>query len=366
MSLITNPKADAAIAKKQQFAEERAQRLRDPRQRHMGIDKMALDEQTKERRAMRELEQQRDRFYDQQALEMDKHAMILQQEVDQVRRSRNTEVEAYRHTYQRKDMSREWDLNDPRRVVNALPARCNDKDPRCGPSSGQMFAGEDLAAAERRRAQMRQLNRWTEEQMEEKAVRKWNEKDIDRQYEERAEEIAHRTFLIEQHAAEQRRRMAQTTAHFNRELADQKRREEGNRREKDTLKNLEEMHNTLHSDLMQESIEQPRARADFKGMTPAQLARVRAEQDAQRAEAQQRKLSELEEERRRDAQAAMDTRMALTLDRQRDRERRAARQQLAAEHQMQADQARARRAYLDETYQNAIGEEFFEPLGKCM
>lgn len=361
-----DPKTDAAIQKKRLFTEERAARLRDPRQRHMGIDRLALDEQAKEKAAMKALEEARDKFYDQQALEMDKHAMMLQQEVDQVRRSRNTEVEAYRKTYQRKDMTREWDLNDPRRIINSLPARCMDIDPRCGPSSGQLFAGEDLAAAERRRAQMRQLQRWTEEQMEEKAVRKWNEKDVDRQYEERAEEIAHRTFLIEQHAAEQRKKMLQTTAQFNREMAEQKKRENSNRRQREVSKNLEEMQNTLKSDFMVEDVEQTRTVADFKGMTPAQLAAVRAEQDRQRDEERRRKLAELEEERRRDAQAAMDTRMSITLDRQRERERREARQQLAAEHRMQSEQAKARRAYLDDTYRNAIGEEFFEPLGKCM
>ena len=361
-----DPKSDAAIAKKRRFAEERGERLRDARARHMGIDKGALEEQVKERDGMRELERQRDNFYDKQAVEMDKHAMMLQQEVDAVRRSRNAEVEAYRQTYQRKDMTRDWDLNDPRRVIDSLPARVNDNDPRCGPSSGQLFAGEDLAGAERRRAQMRQLDRWAQEQMEEKAVRKWNEKDIDRLYDERSEEVAHRTFQIEQHAAEQRRRMALTTANFNKELAEQKRRELSHRRERDTQKNLEEMQNTLCSDLMAESVTQPRGRADFKGMTPAQLAAVRAEQEAQRVKLADRRLGELEDERRRDAQAAMDTRMSMQLDRQRERERRGDRQQLAQDHKSQAAQAAAKKSYLDETYKNAIGEEFFKPLGRCL
>jgi hypothetical protein len=361
-----DPKSDAAIAKKRQFTEERAERLRDARQRHMGIDRVALDEQVKEKQAMRELEKQRDAFYDKQAIQMDRHATLLQAEVDSVRRSRNVEVEGFRQTYQRKDMGREWDLNNPRRIVDSLPARVSDTDPRCGPSSAQAFAGEDLAGAERRRAQMRQLNRWAGEQMEEKAVRKWNEADIDRQYDERAEEIAHRTYLLEQHAAEQRKRMAVTTAHFNRELAEQKRREEHQRKQRDTSQKLEEMQNTVTSGFMVEDVDAPRARADFKGMTPAQLAQVRLQQEAQRVEAANRRLAEAEDERRRDAQAAMDTRMALQLDRQRDRERRAGRQQLANEHLAQAEQARATKAHLDGVYRNAIGEEFFAPLGRCV
>lgn len=362
-----DPKSDAAIAKKRRFAEERAERLKDPRQRYMGIDKAALDEQVKERKAIQDLEKQRDGFYDKQAIEMDKHAQMLQQEVDAVRRSRNSEVESYRQTYQRKDMSREWDLNNPRRVIDSLPTRVNDNDPRCGPSSGQLFAGEDLSGTERKRAQMRQLQNWAEEQMEEKAIRKWNEKDIDRQYEERNEEIAHRTHLIEQHAAEQRKRMAVTTAHFNKELAEQKRREEAMRKLRDQQKNLEEMQNTAQSPFMVEDVEgTSRANSDYKGMTPAQLAKIRSEQEAQRQDMLNRKLAELEDERRRDAQALMDTRMATQLDRQRERERRQARQELAEQLKLQAEQSRQRKAELDATYRNAIGEEFFEPLGRCM
>lgn len=362
-----DPKSDVAIAKKRRFAEERAERLKDPRQRHMGIDKAALDEQVKEKRAIQDLERQRDGFFDNQAVEMDKHSQMLQQEVDAIRNSRNKEVEAYRSTYQRKDMAREWDLNNPRRIVDSLPARVNDNDPRCGPSSGQLFAGEDLAGAERRRAQARQLNRWSQEQMEEKAIRKWNEKDVDRQYEERSEEIAHRTFLMEQHAAEQRKRMAVTTAHFNKELAEQKRREEALRKQRDQDKNLEEMQNIADSAFMVEDKDGAvRTRADYKGMTGAQLARVRAEQEAQRQDMLDRKLAELEDERRRDAQAMMDTRMSSQLDRQRDRERRQARQQLAEELKAQADQSKDRKKQLDEVYRNAIGEEFFAPLGRCM
>src|SRR3989338_4457726 len=183
-------------------------------------------------------------------------------------------------------------------------------------------------------------------------------------YEERAEEVAHRTHLIEQHAADQRKRMAVTTAGFNKELAEQKRREEALRKMRDTSKNLEEMQNTATSPFMVEDKDgATRNRADYKGMTVDQLARVRAEQEAQRQDQLNRKLAELEDDRRREAQAAMDTRMATQLDRQRERERRADREKLAADLKAQADQAKAQRKHLDGVYANAIGEEFFEPLG---
>ena len=48
-----------------------------------------------------------------------------------------------------KTRGREWDLNDPDTLKKDRPAREGDDDPRCGPSSMQMFDGEDLHKAER-------------------------------------------------------------------------------------------------------------------------------------------------------------------------------------------------------------------------
>jgi hypothetical protein len=45
---------------------------------------------------------------------------------------------------QGKPTTREWDLNRPDAKKLDVPARLGDDDPRCGPSSLQRFAGEDL------------------------------------------------------------------------------------------------------------------------------------------------------------------------------------------------------------------------------
>lgn len=45
---------------------------------------------------------------------------------------------------QGKPTTREWDLNRPDAKKLDLPARVGDDDPRCGPASLQVFAGEDL------------------------------------------------------------------------------------------------------------------------------------------------------------------------------------------------------------------------------
>lgn len=55
---------------------------------------------------------------------------------------------AFRQT-QKKEETREFDLNDPEGLRKDRPAREGDDDPRCGPASLQKFDGEDLQKAER-------------------------------------------------------------------------------------------------------------------------------------------------------------------------------------------------------------------------
>ena len=358
--------SDTALSKKRQFAEERAARLRDPRVRCLGIDKVALDEQVKERKAMEQLEKDRDGFFDQQRLLMDKHAMVMQREVQQVRAARDKELEDYRSTYQKRDMRREWDLNDPKRVVGALPPRIGDTDPRTGASSLQKFEGEDLDLGERRRLQAEQQRKWCQAQQDEKLMKKWMEKDLQRQYEDRAEETAHRTWQVEQEIGKQRRQMSQTTAEFNRAMAEQKRQEKLKGKIDTTQKNLEEISNMLNDDCLGETTATSfTARADFKGMTNEQRAGIVAEQARQREQLRQRRLQEAEDSRVSDVQEQLQVRMAMQLDRARQRERRDELTKLGEQRKTQAEEAKQRKKELDETYANAIGEEYFV-YGKCL
>jgi len=358
--------SESALSKKRQFAEERAARLRDARVRCLGIDKTALDEQVAERKAMESLENDRDKFFDQQRLLMDKHAVVLEREMNHIRAQRDKELEDYRRTFQAKHASREWDLNDPKRVVGSLPARVGDNDLRLGPSSLQKFEGEDLDFGDRKRLQQQQQRNWVQQQTDERLMKKWMEQDGHRKYEDRAEEMAHRTWQIENSIAQQRRQISETNAAFNKAVADQKRQETLRSRFDNTAKNLEEIHNMMSNDLLIESTGPGfRKRADYKGMSREENKQILHEQATQREQLQQRRLHEAEDEKRRDTQELMQVRMAMTLDRQRERERRNAAQALGEEHKKQANEARDRKKHLDNLYENAIGEEYFV-YGKCL
>ena len=70
------------------------------------------------------------------------------------------QINAYRRAHQTPETAREWDLNDRHRWKQLTPARVADDDPRLGPSSGQIFAGEDLQVAARKKAQQEQLKHY--------------------------------------------------------------------------------------------------------------------------------------------------------------------------------------------------------------
>lgn len=364
--------SDSAIEKKRRFAEERAARLKDPKQRALGIDKAALDEQVREKEEIKRQEAERNAYFDRQALLMDKHACSLQGEVNEIRSRREKEVVEYRATFQKREAGRDFDLIDPKRITADIPARVHDEDPRNGASSLQRFAGEDLDAKERKRAQQEQQRRWAEQQVDEKLAKKWMEQEANRTYEDRAEETNYRTYQIEQNIAAQRRQRDTNQAEFNKALAEQKRREALRDKNIRTQQNLEEIQNMLNSDFLNEQEGAVSALGEvvkaerFKGLTSEQRKAIMDEQAKQREELRRRALQEAEDERQWAQQENMQIRMADALDRQRSRERRQEIERLAEERKQQAAAAAEKKRQTDKLFENQVGDNYYKHWGNCL
>ncbi|EKG08336.1 flagellar protofilament ribbon protein, putative [Trypanosoma cruzi] len=359
-------------SKKRLFMMQRAERLRDPKVRHMGIDKEALDDQVREKEALRRLEKERNEFFDRQALLMDRHAQALQKEVNEIRAGREKELKDYRETFQKKHMRREWDLNDPTWKVKDLPARVGDDDPRNGVSSLQKFEGEDLDFKNRRREQQLQQRDWAQQQVEEKLAKKWMEQEANHAFDERNEEVNRRIYEVERNIAEQRRLSHKNQAEFNKALAEQKRREAIRDKEEDTRKGLEEIRYHLEGDFLNETETMvgelgKKVKSDrYKGMTAEQKEQLYKDQALQRDAMRRRRLLEVEEEKHWGQQENLQLRMANALERQRERERRAEREAVAAEQKKQKEAAEIRRKKLDELYTNAVDEDYYKYWDLCM
>ncbi len=86
--------------------------------------------------------------------------ILLQEEGLSQQRQKEKELNQYRQLYQKPENAREWDLNDRNRWKYLTPTRITDQDSRLGPSSGQIFTGEDLQASIRKKAQQEQLKNY--------------------------------------------------------------------------------------------------------------------------------------------------------------------------------------------------------------
>eukprot|EP00759_Apiculatamorpha_spiralis_P055134 PhF_6_TR7289/c0_g1_i1/m.10897 len=356
--VLNNDAELSSLQRKNQLNEERLQRVLDPKIRTIGIDKAALDEQLREKQEIQKLEKDRDEYFNQQLLMMDQHAQYLQREADRVRSQKHANITNFHATYQKKQMGREWDLNDPKRVLHELPARVGDDDIRNGPASLQKFEGEDLDAACRKQVQAQQMRKWAQEQIDEREMKSLIEKEYNTAFDRRSEEMAHRAFQIEQQVASQRKQAAMTTAAFNKAIAEQKANEKKLGKHRETLHNLEEIRNMIDSDFLSES--QP---IREKGMSMSERQTILDQQQAQREELRQKKLRQAEEERQVAMQEEMERRMAVALERQRERERKQAVVTLGQDRQRQAEEASQKKAHLDKLYSNEIGAEFTGRFG---
>lgn len=280
-------------------------RVLDSKYRTIGIDKDALDQQVADRKAQEEADRQRDRAFDQMSNYYADQTSLAQQQADSIRRQVNMDHEDFRNQNQLKFTRREWDINRPDHKQIDAPGRVGDDDARCGPSSMQMFDGEDLSAGDRKAAQLEQAKNWWEEQAAQKAAMKAAEKESDMAY---AELIKYQDMMQNDAKSQEnslRREMNTTTADINRRLAEERKRKEEQERRSNLAANMAEMDATFNSPLLTEdpalaasALSTVRVRRDhFKGMSEAEKKAILDTQLAQMEENKARRAAkELEEQ----------------------------------------------------------------------
>jgi hypothetical protein len=363
--VASEDKAERSLAKRRALEAERAKRIFDVKARTIGVDVETLRQQVAEKRHLKELEAERDLFYDQIRVSMDGHAKFLQQEVEHAAAQKSIQTDQYRLTFQKKESRREWDLNDPKRVASDVPIRLGDDDPRLGPASIQKFQGEDLELCDRKRAQAQQMRQWIQQQTDERDAKRWLEAERDRQYEDREEEARVRAQELELAAQKQHREIALATAEFNKKLAEGKRRDDAILKERETLQNLQEITNALESPFLTESAEQcvhafdsTRSRPDrFKGL-PCDFSRQG--QAEQRAERQRLKQEDAEKEAAWASFSEQQRRIAMKIEAEAKRKRQQQAAELLKEQKAQEAAHFAQKEELRELYRGQVTTDFLD------
>ncbi|XP_062979102.1 RIB43A-like with coiled-coils protein 1 [Elgaria multicarinata webbii] len=362
VDIQTDLKEVAAIEARRNREKQRQSRIFNARFRTMGVDVEGLKNQVEERNLRDNAEKRRDEAFDADMVQCDKIAQMLEEEERQRKKQLQQAVVEFREREQQPSTRREWDIHDPEAVRKGHPARVSDDDPRCGPSSMQRFAGEDLRAPARLRLQKEQNKRVLEEQRTER------EKDLaDRKYADTLEdkkriELDLRALELARLEEECRKAKAMATADFNRaqaaEVAEQQRLAQ--QREQDD--NYTEIHNHLTGDILTEnpdianSLVGPHRVIPYrwKGMTLEQMEAVWKTQAEQCKENQRLREAERQRDAEWDRQRHLAARAALELEEQEQNFRLQLRKSLDAYNRELADAQKSNLQYLEkEVYTNA-------------
>lgn len=350
---------------------DRLKRVLNAKQRLIGVDREALDNQVIERKKREEEEAERDRAY---AILHAYHGDLLSlqhQDADKTRREWAKELDDFRLTQQLKPSTREWDLNRPEYLKEDLPARVGDDDPRCGTSSLQRFAGEDLTAADRCRAQEGQCRTWWQQQQVEKGENMAQEQQI----EEAWADLMRYQDAVQQEAKQQetatRKALERMTLEVNRKLAQDRKAHRETVEAKELAQKLQELESSWHSPWLTEDpnqaascLSQCRVRRDhWKGMTETERQAILRTQMEQIQEHRRRLQQQKEEE---DHYVKMQKDVLTSLHEQLlgvDKFKQKQARQAADFLQQQAEEKRQRDKELKELYSNAIAPEFFQQFG---
>uniref|UniRef100_A0ABM5FQA9 RIB43A-like with coiled-coils protein 1 n=1 Tax=Pogona vitticeps TaxID=103695 RepID=A0ABM5FQA9_9SAUR len=215
VDLQTDVKEAAAIEARRNREKQRQSRIFNTRYRTMGVDVEGLKGQVEERKLRENAEKERDEAFDADRVQCDKIAQMLEEEERQRKKQLNQAVVEFWKQEQQPFMSREWDIHNPEAIREGVPARVSDDDPRCGPSSMQRFAGEDLNAAQRK-LQKEQNKRVLELQTTERKKGLANQKYADILDDKKRIELDLRALELARLEEECRRAKAMAIADFNR------------------------------------------------------------------------------------------------------------------------------------------------------
>lgn len=277
---------------RQRQEQARKARIFNPRVRLIGVDKDALDQHVHEKEHQKISKCKEELCY---ALEQERQTKILKEELDKLAEEKfqaQCELNAYRNNCQRKEQSREFDLNDPE-YLRKMPT-----------SDGLDWLGEDPCNSHRIKLQREQQKSWLQQQMYEKNEIKRNMQEVKKAIEMDALCKDAQLKESDQMQRKQRQQWQADTAKYNLALAREQyaKRMQNKRREEED--NLAEIMNNISSDMLTESKDASISASLFggnrivptmyRGMTNDQIREIRLEQLRQ-IEEKQSKTAKMKE-----------------------------------------------------------------------
>lgn len=349
----------------------RLDRILDAKYRLIGVDVQALDEQVRQKAGVDAAQRAEDSAHAEIAKEHSAILSLAAAEAASTRAEWDRQVQAFRSKAQGKETRREWDLSRPDALLRDTPARVDDDDPRCGPSSLQKFTGEDLTAGQRTAAQMEQARAWWDAQAAEHAARAAVAA---------ADKAAHARLVADMDGAQRdvaaaeaaaRRRAREEATAANAALMGERAARRAEASAAEAAAKESEVQSTAASPWLNEdpqlgasAISSTRVRRDhWKGMSREQQAAVRAEQLKQVEAAREAGQAKAAEEARA---AAMQREIASAMAQQALGAAQARRRQAEAAAEalkVQIAEKTSRDSTTRETYSNRVEPSYFQQFG---
>eukprot|EP00944_MAST-04C_sp_MAST-4C-sp1_P014065 g14065.t1 len=361
------------ILLRRQRDEERRIRLLNAKQRVMGRDTAALEKQIEEKKAARAAEKSAEALYNSTNAAI---RNVLEEENLRVKEEevlRSMELQnAWDIQLATKEYTLTHRLNDPNELKNEGPARQGDYDPRCGPSSMQMFSGEDLRKGDRIKMQQMQMRDWTEQQKAERASKKQADADEAKSYFNYMKQVEGLRNEMEKKEAEEKMQQEILLAQENANLRDQRAQRDLEYKQMQRNLDQETANYTLNNPMLLERRDQAKSRFPgrvrrdhWKGMTVNQLKDIQMENERIIAENKARRA---EEKRIGQLEGKLSDGIVDVLQQQYDNEQQAAaerRIRLQQDLLVQAREKKMRDKILNEQLNtNKIGDGFFNRFGQ--
>eukprot|EP00002_Diphylleia_rotans_P022712 TRINITY_DN4454_c0_g2_i1.p1 TRINITY_DN4454_c0_g2~~TRINITY_DN4454_c0_g2_i1.p1 ORF type:complete len:276 (+),score=67.44 TRINITY_DN4454_c0_g2_i1:57-884(+) len=251
--LSPDDKMRKSIERRRLAEEERKKTIFDPFKRQYGVDMEGLEKQIQEKKQANEAEEFRQTYFQTMLQEQERMVDFQEQDRQEFRKKQIEDIIAFRKEQQKFDSRREFDLNDPEYLKKSIPARVGDTDPRTGPSSLQMFSGEDLTYPQRKVAQQTQVRVWVNESAQEKSKRKAEEKALEMQYHEMERSLLDQAAHVESQLHQTRTMELHSLKETHQNQATMKRQKELDMRIHEAKMAEAEINYTLNTDLMTEN-----------------------------------------------------------------------------------------------------------------
>ncbi|EGD76426.1 hypothetical protein PTSG_07543 [Salpingoeca rosetta] len=327
LDIPPDPREAAKLEAKRRRAEERKNRIFNARQRTMGLDVEALEQQIAEKKQREEEEKERERAMDAEMLENAKLGLMMEKKHQEHLRTRRLEDEEFHRTQQAPETRREFDLNDPSTLRQSRPPT-HDPDVTLGISSLQVFDGEDDACTDRMQTQRQQQREWIAQQLHERLAKEAAEAEEEAVFREEETWQARFSDEVQRRQDNARRQAAREAAEYNKRMMEEKQRKKKEDKRHEWQRDYEEIMQTVQGGLVAEKRDDavshgPRKVVPdrYRGMTEDEIAQYREEQIRQAQEEEEKRAQIKEEERILQEAAVAMSREALLRERQLERQR---------------------------------------------